>query len=276
MYMDNIGKEHTYPPQLVLGLKVLGVLIGIFIIITVCIFAWFRIQQGLITETPQEVTSVDDSDASELLEYIYIEPQSFVYILVPNATTTITLPPPADSNTEEAEYELAVATLSEEQRLAVDSDTMYALPFGVGTYEDFLENLPDEDRYLLYQIHDELRQLTFSFNQQYKSAPLFERYPAVVQLTSVQPVVYGEETSSVYPSIRAVEGFFISELYTRVNPTAATYTQIAEDFAQRGIAYGLYGQGDVDAARELVAQYFDELETAPNYLSMRTRLQNSN
>jgi hypothetical protein len=227
---------------------------------------------GLITGTPQEAIS----DENESSEYIYIEPQSFVYILVPNATTTITLPPPADSNTEEAEYKLAVATLSEEQRLAVDSDTMYALPFGVGTYEDFLENLPDEDRYLLYQIHDELRQLTFSFNQQYKSAPLFERYPAVVQLTSVQPAVYGEETSSVYPSIRAVEGFFISELYTRVNPTAATYTQIAEDFAQRGIAYGLYGQGDVDAARELVAQYFDELETAPNYLSMRTRLQNSN
>ncbi len=187
------------------------------------------------------------------------EAQPFEYTLVPDAPTSITLPPPPESAADDAaSYEALKSQAAGVTPVQASEDVYYYLPVRDTVYGDYLNNLPNP--LPIFQMHDELRRLTLQFNEQYNRAPLAERIDGVNPVTDLDLIVYKVDTKSVYPSIRAVDAYAAAEVMSRLDVSnATTYKAQAEALVERGIAYGLYGASDAVAAKELVNQYIARL-----------------
>ena len=87
--------------------------------------------------------------------------------------------------------------------------------------------------------------------------PLSERIDGVTQIGESYLTNPNDETTrAVYPNVRSTEGFLVAGVLSYLDPeNTATYQKFAEDFAERGIAYGHYGRSDMEASRSLANQY---------------------
>jgi len=188
--------------------------------------------------------------------------QPFVFTLVPDALTTITLPPPPDSDASDLEnYQANQVELSSENITNIDNDTVLtAFTFEGFKYGYFLEFNGSKDN--IYQLHDEIRHLVLHFNKQYQRQPLSDRLPDIQHYGTEHPAVPGnDDVPSTYPSVRVAEGFAVAALLTRLDVDHGEFYQaVAEDYAKRGVQYGWYGQSDIEAARSLVSQYFSQFD----------------
>lgn len=192
----------------------------------------------------------------------------FTFLIVPTALETITLPAPTDTTVSDQEAydrlvnELKPSATPEE----VFNDTGYNLPYSGTTYGAYIsENGFDE----LFMIYDELAHVTQNFNNQYNRPPLKDRISGVEEMARIQPAVYGESQVSVYPSWRAVEAFMVGEILSRLDKAnAQQHRNNAALMVDRGVAYGLYGQSDAEAAFSIVEQYFRLMENQPSKPSL--------
>jgi len=253
----------------------------LIIVLGLLIYLWFTVNkdktsdlivnqdqdqdQELVDQIEAVLAKVDPSEKElfrQKIEY-YIKMQrsvfhgAFEFLLVPDALSAITLPPPPNSNEEDSKSYLAVkpdpATLP---LSAVKNDTINSLSFKNKTYGDYLNN--SVYRLQLQQLYLELKQLVIYYNELYKRDPLSVRIENVFEADLLPAIVPNKpEIHSVYPSWRAVEGFATVEIMTRAEPAKADfYKKIGEDFVQRGMVYGFYGQSDIAVSRSLVQQYF--------------------
>jgi len=202
--------------------------------------------------------------------------QPFVFTLVPDALTTITLPPPPDSDASDLEnYQANQVELSSENIANIDNDTVLtAFTFEGFKYGYFLEFNGSKDK--IYQLHDEIRHLVLHFNKQYHRQPLSDRLPDIQHYGTEHPAVPGnDDVPSTYPSVRVAEGFAVATLLTRLDVDHGEFYQaVAEDYAKRGVQYGWYGQSDIEAARSLVDQYFTQFDKTVDISSFNSTFNN--
>ena len=202
--------------------------------------------------------------------------QPFVFTLVPDALTTITLPPPPDSDASDLEnYQANQVELSSENIANIDNDTVLtAFTFEGFKYGYFLEFNGSKDN--IYQLHDEIRHLVLHFNKQYHRQPLSDRLPDIQHYGTEHPAVPGnDDVPSTYPSVRVAEGFAVATLLTRLDVDHGEFYQaVAEDYAKRGVQYGWYGQSDIEAARSLVDQYFTQFDKTVDISSFNSTFNN--
>ena len=203
--------------------------------------------------------------------------RAFVFTLVPDALTTITLPSPPDSDASDlASYQAIQKQLTPEMIANVDNDNIYtAFTLAGIQYGQFLDYNQNKEK--IYQLHDEIRHLVLNFNKQYQRPPLSKRLPDIEHYGTEYPAVPGnDDVPSTYPSVRATEGFAVAELLTRMdNDNADFYQEMADDYARRGIMYGWYGQSDVEAARSLVDQYFTQFDKTVDISSFNSTLESN-
>ncbi len=169
----------------------------------------------------------------------------------------IFIPPPPDSATEDAAHYKSVkpevGTLTSDDVL---NDTVYNFVIRDSTYGELINSGSDAS-FEMYQYHDELRDITKKYNDMYDRQPLSKRISGVEEIGAIEPAVFGDESHSVYPSVRAVEGFLVGEVLAQSDPdNAVLHREAGEAYAMRGIVYGHYGLSDVEASRLLVNQYF--------------------
>jgi len=204
--------------------------------------------------------------------------QPFVFTLVPDALTTITLPPPPDSDASDlVSYQTIQKQLTPEMIADIDNDTMFNTFTLPGfKYSYLFDSNINQNNEKFYQLHDEIRFLVLKFNKQYQRPPLSKRLPNVQHYGTEHPAVPGnDDVPSTYPSVRATEGFAVAELLTRLdNDNADFYQEMADDYARRGIMYGWYGQSDVEAARSLVDQYFTQFDKSVDISSFNSTFNN--
>jgi hypothetical protein len=234
---------------------VFGIVIGF--IVLVCV-GFILTQTTKNTDVPIPVVDNREADLQAEIARIKAEEEGkpFVFTAVPDALNKISLPPPPESNESDAAIYTKLKATTTIPEAAVQDDVVFNLaPLGI-SYIDYLNNLNDPSE--IYQLTDELRQLTLALNEKYQRPPLAERIQGVVQMAPLDKIVAGNETPSVYPSIRAVDAFLALEIMSRIDPeNAALYEAETTGVINRGIGYGLYGQSDVDAARLLVTQYMN-------------------
>jgi len=204
--------------------------------------------------------------------------QPFVFTLVPDALTTITLPPPPDSDASDlVSYQTIQKQLTPEMIADIDNDTMFNTFTLPGfKYSYLFDSNINQNNEKFYQLHDEIRFLVLKFNKQYQRPPLSKRLPNVQHYGTEHPAVPGnDDVPSTYPSVRATEGFAVAELLTRLdNDNADFYQEMADDYARRGIMYGWYGQSDVAAARSLVDKYFTQFDKSVDISSFNSTFNN--
>ena len=204
--------------------------------------------------------------------------QPFVFTLVPDALTTITLPPPPDSDASDlVSYQAVQKQLIPEMIADIDNDTMFNTFTLPGfKYSYLFDSNINQNNEKFYQLHDEIRFLVLKFNKQYQRPPLSKRLPNVQHYGTEHPAVPGnDDVPSTYPSVRATEGFAVAELLTRLdNDNADFYQEMADDYARRGIMYGWYGQSDVAAARSLVDKYFTQFDKSVDISSFNSTFNN--
>ena len=204
--------------------------------------------------------------------------QPFVFTLVPDALTTITLPPPPDSDASDlVSYQAVQKQLIPEMIADIDNDTMFNTFTLPGfKYSYLFDSNINQNNEKFYQLHDEIRFLVLKFNKQYQRPPLSKRLPNVQHYGTEYPAVLGnDDVPSTYPSVRATEGFAVAELLTRLdNDNADFYQEMADDYARRGIMYGWYGQSDVAAARSLVDKYFTQFDKSVDISSFNSTFNN--
>ena len=204
--------------------------------------------------------------------------QPFVFTLVPDALTTITLPPPPDSDASDlVSYQAVQKQLIPEMIADIDNDTMFNTFTLPGfKYSYLFDSNINQNNEKFYQLHDEIRFLVLKFNKQYQRPPLSKRLPNVQHYGTEYPAVPGnDDVPSTYPSVRATEGFAVAELLTRLdNDNADFYQEMADDYARRGIMYGWYGQSDVAAARSLVDKYFTQFDKSVDISSFNSTFNN--
>ena len=204
--------------------------------------------------------------------------QPFVFTLVPDALTTITLPPPPDSDASDlVSYQAIQKQLIPEMIADIDNDTMFNTFTLPGfKYSYLFDSNINQNNEKFYQLHDEIRFLVLKFNKQYQRPPLSKRLPNVQHYGTEYPAVPGnDDVPSTYPSVRATEGFAVAELLTRLdNDNADFYQEMADDYARRGIMYGWYGQSDVAAARSLVDKYFTQFDKSVDISSFNSTFNN--
>ena len=204
--------------------------------------------------------------------------QPFVFTLVPDASTIITLPPPPDSDASDlASYQAIQKQLIPEMIADIDNDTMFNTFTLPGfKYSYLFDSNINQNNEKFYQLHDEIRFLVLKFNKQYQRPPLSKRLPNVQHYGTEYPAVPGnDDVPSTYPSVRATEGFAVAALLTRLDVDHGEfYQEMADDYARRGIMYGWYGQSDVAAARSLVDQYFTQFDKSVDISSFNSTFNN--
>lgn len=248
------------------------ILILIIILIALGVVWFYQNYQGVISN-PQPLT--DEELRAEFDRLVAeAEAKPFVFEFVPNALEVIALPAPVDTTASDFEnYQTlkpAVGMFTEED---VEEDTVYAFAFGDDSYGEYINT--SEHQFMLYQLHDELRYITKNLNFLHPRPVLTERIEGVEQIGTVDPALFGDETPSVYPSVRAVEGFLVAEVMSRFDQAnAEKYKAMGEAFAKRGIMYGHYGASDVAAARSVVEQYFGLLDASQPDLFTRNQVSN--
>ena len=236
---------------------------------------WYLTPSSLISEQAKR-----DQEFNAKIQQIVekYQNQPFVFTLVPDALTTITLPPPPDSDASDlVSYQAIQKQLIPEMIADIENDTIYnAFSFNGFKYGDLLNSNPYQDNKNIYQLHDEIRFLVLKFNKQYQRPPLSKRLPNVQHYGTEYPAVPGnDDVPSTYPSVRATEGFAVAELLTRLdNDNADFYQEMADDYARRGIMYGWYGQSDVAAARSLVDKYFTQFDKSVDISSFNSTFNN--
>lgn len=189
-----------------------------------------------------------------------VEKKPFTFVFVPNALEAIQLPAPTETNELDQEaYDRLVTevdqNITEEEIL---NDIGFNLPYGDTTYGKYINENSELD---LFQVYDELAQITLHFNEQYQRPSLKDRIEGVIQRASLMPAVYEAGVVSVYPSWHAVEAYMVAEVLTRLDEdNAQVYRNNSETLVDRGIGYGLYGKSDAEAARSIVQQYFNLID----------------
>ena len=236
---------------------------------------WYLTSSSPTTEQAKRDQTFDNQ-FQQIVEEYKNRPSEFT--LVPDALTTITLPPPPDSDASDlVSYQVVQKQLTPEMIADIENDTIYnAFSFKGFKYGDLLNSNPYQDNRNIYQLHDEIRFLALKFNKQYQRQPLSKRLPNVQHYGTEYPAVPGnDDVPSTYPSVRATEGFAVAELLTRLdNDNADFYQEMADDYARRGIMYGWYGQSDVAAARSLVDQYFTQFDKSVDISSFNSTFNN--
>ena len=152
--------------------------------------------------------------------------QPFVFTLVPDALTTITLPPPPDSDASDlVSYQTIQKQLTPEMIADIDNDTMFNTFTLPGfKYSYLFDSNINQNNEKFYQLHDEIRFLVLKFNKQYQRPPLSKRLPNVQHYGTEHPAVPGnDDVPSTYPSVRATEGFAVAELLTRLDNDNADF-----------------------------------------------------
>ena len=237
---------------------------------------WYLTPISLITEQAKRDQTFDNQ-FQQIVEEYKNRPSEFT--LVPDALTTIILPPPPDSDASDlVSYQAVQKELTPEMIANIKNDTIYnAFSFNGLNYGYLLNSNPYQDNGNIYQLHDEIRFLVLKFNKQYQRPPLSKRLPNVQHYGTEHPTFTGnDEILPIYPSIRAAEGFAVEELLTRLDDIdhADFYQATAEAYAMRGIMYGWYGQSDVAAARSLVDQYFTQFDKSVDISSFNSTFNN--
>ena len=203
---------------------VLGLMIGF--IVLVCV-GFILTQTTKNTDVPTPV--VDDPEAQLQAEIARIKAEAegkpFVFTAVSDALNQISPPPPPSSNDNYATVYAQLKATTTVSEAVVQDDVVFNLaPLGI-SYIDYLNNLDNPSE--IYQLTDELHQLTLALNEKYKRPPLAERIQGVIQIAPLDTIVAGNETPSVYPSIRAVDAFLALEIMARIDPENAALYEAA-------------------------------------------------
>lgn len=205
-------------------------------------------------QAPAQNEMVEKQQAALEKVVAEIQAQPFVYSLVPDAPQIITVPPPPESNELDARVYAEFKSSATVAPSDVQNDVAFNLPFEDMTYGEYLLTLSQPSP--ISQVMSEVRQLTLAANKQYQRPALKERIADVTQIGELDRADYRDQTVSVYPSIRAVDAYLAGQIMATIDSEKADYYQkLAEALVARGIAYGLYGQSDADAAKALVEQY---------------------
>jgi len=234
------------------GVK-LAIICVVIVLTLILVVAWY-VLQGNQRYISTELASYGLNQQQEMVvtEIEEAEAQPFVFTLVPNALDVIVLEAPSASNTKDVDaYTLTKASVDLADPIdpeIIKNDIAYNLPFQGSTFGEYLNTLPEENRYRFFQMSDELQQLTKHFNEVYKRPPLKDRIEGVVAMAP--------QDTLVYPSMRAVQGFLAIKIMSVIDPQSSSlYEEVGEAFVQRGMLYGLYGQSDAEAAKSVVTQY---------------------
>ncbi len=223
------------------------------------------------------LVTFDENYNKELPKEIQIikeraESAPFEYKLVPNAIERINLPKPPDSNELDQQVYDGLRSTEPVEDYSDENNHVYYLDFQGQPLGDYVNSLPDQSQILIFQINDELTNLTQHFNNLFQRGRLSERIDGVVEYATIEPALAGSRNNgnyvSVYPSIRAVMVYAAGELMSRTDPeNREQYEQQVQNLVNRQIGYGLYGQSDAEASLSLVNQYFrllDSSETSPD------------
>lgn len=230
---------------------------------------WFYLNSQGFFNNSQEYS---EAEIQAELERLIAEAENtpFTFEMVTDAPSTITLPPPPESNAEDTAAYQNLKTLAEGHTDEdVANDTVYNFPVQDTIYEDFINS--SEYQFTLYQMHDELRQLIVKFNNEYKREPLSKRITGVTQIGNIEEAIFEKpETAAVYPNVRSAEAFLVAGILSYLYPDQADmYQQLAQEHAERGIAYGHYGLSDLEASRSLANQYLSAfLKNHPDLTSL--------
>ncbi len=207
-------------------------------------------------EVEEEILLIEEDDEDVKYEDL-TKKDLLIFGILPPDLDAIVIPPPPDSvAADTAHYNSvkpAAGSVTEED---VSNDTVYNF-FVIEnlTYGELVNNGTDMS-FKLWGYHDELRLLTKKFNDMYGRPSLSQRVGSIEGIGVIEPAIYEDETESVYPSVRAVEGFLVGEVLAALEPeNAVMHREAGEAHAMRGITYGHYGLSDVEASRSLVEQY---------------------
>lgn len=229
---------------------------SIFLIILGVVSLLVVVYQGYILyKIKSTQTSVISKEKAEIAGIIK-EAQNMAinFTAVPNAPELIDIPAPYDTSESDNKSYLQLKPTNVVSKDTVQNDVAFNMSFmGVtyGTYLNSIEN-PTE----IYQIIDELHELTLRLNTKFNRLPFSDRFSEVLQMGALDPIVPGSDVRSVYPSIRAVDAYLAAQIMSQIDPKNENiYLQQAEQLVSRGIGYGLYSASDAEAAALLVSQY---------------------
>ncbi len=179
-----------------------------------------------------------------------------VFSIVPNAPSTITVPPPPVVSVDELRRDLMAARDDLPALEYTEAPSLYAMPVGDVTYLEYLSTVTPEIQTPLYQMHVELRNLTKQFNQQYPQVTVASRIgePELALFTELANDAAG--ALSVYPSLNVVEARFVSEVLALQFPSeAAFFRDFANNFINEGVMYGHYTITEAMSASALADTY---------------------
>jgi len=259
-----------YPSNRRRNLKLLAVLVLVGI---VGVGGWLLYIQ--LTSVPTvTITDAAPSDLppSSFEETITSVGPDYVFELryAPDATTRIMLDTPTiETNAADiADYNERVSESGLINPEFAARDTAFNLMFENGEiFADYV--LTQGQVAVLYQLHDELLFLASEFDNKTELAPLHEQIETAELLTPIKPNPFPGNNEVVFPSQRAVSGFYVAEIMALADPdNAELYRADSQLFAERGILYGQYGISSVNAAKSLVEQYFQlVIENNPELLT---------
>lgn len=220
------------------------------------IFAWWLWQGGIYqfsTALREEKLALDLK--KDLLNLVS-NPRPFIYVIVPNATTKLSIPAPEAQTVEElsADYQEALSQLPE---VLLEKESIGDFMVNDVRYEEYINALPSKQREIFFQIHEEVRHLTGYFSKQYNVAPLLERIGTSSIARYLDPTIVAETGApAVYPSLRVVEAYVVAGLLSRQFPDQVMrYEALAEDYAEKGVGYGQYSYREAAVARQLAFDY---------------------
>lgn len=183
------------------------------------------------------------------------------YSIVPDATSTLAIPVPADIQVDQLQSDYATARAGLLANKDAKAPSIYDMPVGEITYLEYLSNAPLELRVPLYQMHHELRGVTKLFNRQYPQQSVAARIGKPEEVAYESMAMDAEGKLSFYPSRNVVEARFISEVLARQFPSMAVYVrEYADSFISDGISYGHYTAAEAAVATQLADDYLTRAE----------------
>lgn len=225
------------------------------------ISAWWLWQGGIYHFSTTLREEKLASDLKNDLLNLVSNPRPFIYVIVPNATSELSIPAPEAQTVEElsADYQEALSQLPE---VLPEKDSIADFMVNDVRYEEYINALPSRQREIFFQIHEEVKHLTSYFSQQYSVVPLVGRIGTSTVARYLDSTIVDETgASAVYPSLRVVEAYVVAGLLSRQFPDQVMrYEALAEDYAERGVGYGQYSYREAAVARQLA---FDYLANVP-------------
>lgn len=186
---------------------------------------------------------------------LFAEKRPFTFSVVPKAIEILTVPEPNTQSPDELKNEFAAARMSLSSTTDSEVQNILDLPVGEITFLEYLNEMPREIQDPFMQMQGEIDELVVHLNQQYEQKTLSERIGEPSTLLYPEASKFKGKTS-VYPSQRVTEAYFIGQTLARQFPSQANFfNDFVDEYIKNGIAYGHYSKLDATVSKMLVDDY---------------------